>query len=780
MNHNNIPQQITQTKDFNSHLNEAQLQAVESINGATLVIAGAGSGKTRTIVYRLAHLLNSGVSPSNILLLTFTRKASHEMLQRATKLLNETTSNIIYPENDLSASENNNYYYHKENSPHTSLINLQGGTFHSFAFSVLRQYYPSGYATPPNILDSSDSSGIIHDCKDNLKIAKGEKSFPKSQTVLSLFSKARNKELSLDEVIKRELYHLLPYSDDLEQLYQAYKSFKRQHAVMDYDDLLFELERLFTERPDLLTSYQNRFQYIMVDEYQDTNLVQCRLVRLLAGEKGNIMAVGDDAQSIYAFRGANVKNILAFTEHFPQAKIIKLEENYRSTQSILNLCNSVLDHAVESYKKHLFTKRENKQKPQVIRPFSDLTQAKLVASRIVELMGRYEPNEIAVLFRSGYHSYHLELELNKRGVRFRKYGGIRYIEAQHIKDVMSYARLLVNPLDFNAFQRVTSLSKGIGPKTCLKLYNAMQNHDDQEVSKICKKAPTLAADLKIIEKLRISNPSPSYIIDELTEHYKPYLTSNFPDDHPRRLQGLEELGHIAATYTELDLFIADLCLEDPFNSNQQEDTEKITLSTIHSAKGLEWSAVLIIDLAEDRFPSKKSLLKIEDFEEERRLMYVACTRAKDELYLFSPLSLYDRATGGTNQVQPSPFIKELKTELYEEWQENYIGGLTQKSAGVNQTQTYKPERLSQTKWNSEYDIDPTITITPANNPPIPSTVEQNTNTTQAKDPRSLGLCTHRIFGRGKIIEELPPDKYKVNFPGIGVKVILSDYLKIDD
>ena len=386
-----------------STLNPAQLEAVTAPDGPVLVIAGAGSGKTRTIVHRLAWLAEQGVPASDMLLLTFTRKASREMLLRATDLLGY------------------------------SIGGVHGGTFHSFAFSVLRQYRPAWAEGPVTVMDSADSASAIQQCKERLKIGKGDRSFPKTQTIIGLLSKARNKEISIGDVLQRDAQHLLPHADALESIGEAYRGYRRQHGLLDYDDLLFELEDLLkgdpeTGREGLAGRFRERYRYIMVDEYQDTNRVQARLVRLLAGEAGNVMAVGDDAQSIYAFRGADVRNILDFPKLFPGTRVIRLEENYRSTQPVLDVANAVLAPASEGFRKNLFTTRENTpQTPRVrlVRPMSDLTQANVVAARVEELLDRYQAKEIAVLFRAGYQSYHLEVALSKRGVKFRKYGGLR-------------------------------------------------------------------------------------------------------------------------------------------------------------------------------------------------------------------------------------------------------------------------------------------------------------------------------------------------------------------
>ena len=642
-----------------STLNPAQLEAVTAPDGPVLVIAGAGSGKTRTIVHRLAWLAEQGVPASDMLLLTFTRKASREMLLRATDLLGY------------------------------SIGGVHGGTFHSFAFSVLRQYRPAWAEGPVTVMDSADSASAIQQCKERLKIGKGDRSFPKTQTIIGLLSKARNKEISIGDVLQRDAQHLLPHADALESIGEAYRGYRRQHGLLDYDDLLFELEDLLkgdpeTGREGLAGRFRERYRYIMVDEYQDTNRVQARLVRLLAGEAGNVMAVGDDAQSIYAFRGADVRNILDFPKLFPGTRVIRLEENYRSTQPVLDVANAVLAPASEGFRKNLFTTRENTpQTPRVrlVRPMSDLTQANVVAARVEELLDRYQAKEIAVLFRAGYQSYHLEVALSKRGVKFRKYGGLRYAEAVHVKDVVAFVRLAINPLDMPSFERVAGLSKGVGTKTAEKIYHVAAQGDFDALRKACTKYPDLWSDMLLLDKLRQHNLTPAALIEMVIEHYTPRLQAIFPDDWPRRQQGLSELAHIASAYTDLEQFVADLSLETPEDeADEFDEAGRVVLSTIHSSKGLEWDAVILLDLVEDRFPSRHALVRPEDFEEERRLMYVACTRAREDLELFVPATLYSRQNGGNEPATPSPFVRELPFSALEEWQEGYTGRISKRSA----------------------------------------------------------------------------------------------------
>ena len=779
--------------DYKNALNPAQYQAATTLEGPVLVIAGAGSGKTRTIVYRLAHLVESGVPASSILLLTFTRKASQEMLDRARALLAGETGERSHTPSGMSC-----LHAHGPDSLALEVASVQGGTFHSFAFSVLRLFQPEGYARRLTVMDSPDMLSALHHCRDELKIARGDRSFPKNQTLLSYLSKSRNKEMPLDEILSREAHHLLPHAASMEAIAAAYALFKQEKGLLDYDDLLFCLEETLRTRPEALAYCRNRFRYIMVDEYQDTNPVQARLASLLAGSGvavqdastaccvpgfdradcgvaglGNIMVVGDDAQSIYAFRGADVRNILRFPEIYPHCTCIRLEENYRSTQPVLDLANGVLEHAAQGFQKHLFTRNEGGQKPNVIRPLSDRSQGGLVVARIVELMGRYPAREIAVLFRSGFHSYHVEIHLNKLGIRFRKYGGIRYAEASHVKDAMAFLRLVQNPLDFVAFSRIAAMSKGVGPKTCLKAYQAIVAQDTAARGKVLAKYPDLVCDLAVLDKMRSADFSPAALLSQVVEHIKTRMPLLYPDDHPRRVQGLEQLILIATSYSDLDLFIADLSLDDPLH--QEEENNTIVLSTIHSAKGLEWSAVLILDLVEERFPSRHSMLRADDFEEERRLMYVACTRAREHLELFVPSSVYDKASGGSCPALPSPFVRELSPNLYEEWQESYTGSLNRRA------QAPLPQAGAFSRLSINFPATPNPAARPGSIPDLaePETGPSPLPQSPAVRPEQCGFCHHKLFGRGKIVQHLPPDKYRVNFPGIGLKVIMAAYLTLE-
>jgi len=717
--------------DFEKHLNPAQLEAVRHQGGPILVIAGAGSGKTRTIVYRLAHLLEQGVPARGILLLTFTRKAAQEMIGRAERLLGSAAPGIA------------------------------GGTFHGFAFSVLRKFPPPGYDRSPSIMDRSDAEGMIKDIKSELGLGKGDRSFPKSSTVLELLSKSRNKERPLADLLTLESFHLAGYAEDLLRIEETYVKAKRQAGILDYDDLLFKLEELFRTTPEVLRFQQERFRHIMVDEYQDTNLVQARLVRRQAGERMNVMAVGDDAQSIYAFRGAEVRNILDFPDQFPGAKIVKLEQNYRSTQPILNLTNKLLEQAPYQYQKHLFTERENGARPVLVRPLSDLTQARHAADAVQDLLRDYRPAEVAVLFRAGFHSYPVEVELAKRGIRFKKYGGLRYAEAAHIKDVLSFLRLTLNPADLPAWQRALSLVKGVGPKTAADVYKAVLSGNKAELRKYLARNRDLSELFQRLEALQAMERKPLTLLESIMEFYRPILEHTYPDDYPHRLAGIEELMHIASSYEESDLFLSDLSLENP-EPKDAEPGESVVLSTIHSAKGLEWSAVLLIDLVEERFPSRHALAKQEDFEEERRLMYVACTRAKDQLFLYAPATIYRRGLDANEPAMPSPFLRELDPRCYEERRESLAGGLNAHSVAPKTGEGVRQCPPTDHSVAQKYPQE-------AGEPP-------------AKRIMGPGLpfCRHKIFGRGKVIADLGGNKFRVNFPGFGPKVIIGDYLEMED
>lgn len=711
--------------NYEKELNAAQLEAVSSCKQASLVIAGAGSGKTRTIIYRLAWLIEHGAIPESILLLTFTRKAAQEMLGRAASLLPE------------------------------SHFGIAGGTFHSFAYGILRKFPPAWLNGKIfSLMDAADIAQAIRQCKEALKIGKKDSSFPKTQTVAAILSKSRNKEMAIEEVLRRESFHLLPHAGAIEEIGNAYTAFKKNNALFDYDDLLFELENLLVSNSSAAEITRSRLNHILVDEYQDTNLIQARITRHLAGAQGinklsaNVMAVGDEAQSIYAFRGANIRNILDFPKMFPDTHIIRLEENYRSTQPILDMSNNILENAKESFNKKLFSQKKHGVLPKLVHPATDSSQAELAAKRIKELLDSFMPSDIAVLFRSGFHSYPLENVLRRLQIPFRKYGGMRLVEAAHVKDILSFARLAVNPLDLPAFGRIAEMHKGVGPKTIESLHLMLAKKDAAALKKALSKKTDLLNDLVFIDELRIGNYSPCAFLEKVVDWFKPRLELRYPDDWPRRMQGLEEILQISQNYDDLDLLLADMVLESKEEDQSGEPERYVTLSTVHSAKGLEWKAVLLIDMVEDRFPSRHAQAREEDFEEERRLFYVACTRAKDILEIYSPLSVYSRADYASIPAAPSVFLQELDKSGLEIYKENWAGELQKQIALKKQDASLKAVFKNDT---------------------------QKSKTACGK----TGYCRHKLFGRGKIIKYLDEEKVQVHFPGFGIKTILAEYLQID-
>lgn len=711
--------------DYAKALNEEQFRAATSPGGHTLVVAGAGTGKTRTIVYRLAWLVEHDVAPESILLLTFTRKAAHEMLVRSEALLGK------------------------------GLGNLTGGTFHAFAFGCLRSHRPVWLENRPfTLMDSADITQAVKDCKEKLKIGKKDHSFPKTQTIVSLLSKARNKELPITEILRQEGFHLLPYAQAIEDIGREYAAYRRERALMDYDDLLFDLETLLRENEHAAFDIRRRYQHILVDEYQDTNRVQARIVRLLAEPpqagmpEASVMAVGDEAQSIYAFRGANVRNILDFPRLFPPTTIIRLERNYRSTQPVLDIANGILENASESFRKHLFTSEKGGDLPRLVRPLSDISEAELVTRRISDLLATTRPHEIAVLFRAGFHSYALENALRKAGIAFRKFGGLKFVEAAHIKDILAFARLAINPLDLPAFSRIAGMHRGVGPKTTATLHAALIRNNPEELKKVFARFPDLWSDLGFIDNLRKRNEPPAAFFEAALEYYRPRMEALYPDDWPSRLQGLEETLHMAMPYDSLDLFVADVALEAPDNPDDAEAENCVTLSTVHSAKGLEWNSVIILDAVEDRFPSRHAQARPEDFEEERRLFYVACTRARKNLEIYAPGALY--SYNGSTMAAESPFLRELPRSLFKTDMESHHND------GIK---TYR--RID----HASESLDSARTG-----------IFLGTCNSAKKSPCNSDYCRHRIFGRGKVIQNLGDGRVQVNFPGFGLKVILEEYL----
>ncbi|RLB41299.1 MAG: ATP-dependent helicase [Deltaproteobacteria bacterium] len=601
--------------DYEEVLNPAQLEAVMTLEGPVLVIAGAGSGKTRTLVYRVARLVEVGVDPESILLLTFTRKAAQEMLDRAAALAD----------------------------PRCRLVS--GGTFHSLAHRVLRAHAELlGFERNFTILDRSDMEEILQSLAKELKSPNDPTRMPKRGTLANMLSKAANLELSVQELIAKEYPQFIDFTAMAVTLSKTYSEYKKQNQLMDYDDLILNLRMLLAANAELREQLAGRYRFIMVDEYQDTNKIQADIVKWLGNKHRNVMVVGDDSQSIYSFRGANYRNMFEFPEQFPGTRIIKLEENYRSTQPILTFTNALMDRAEQKYTKCLFTRRKGGGLPRLVNTRTEPEQALFVCREInTRLNQGRRPSEIAVLFRAAYHSFELELELARQGLRYIKVGGFKFMESAHIKDLLAHFRVVLNPDDLVSWGRILRLVHGIGQAKSESITKWVKEKGLSPgmigkwpgAGRAEKGLRALAELLSILEAKGIS---PRAAVERALDYYRPILAERY-DDYPKRERELEQLVIMAGRYKGLRSFIDDLVLEPPTSAadmDPEQRGEAITLSTVHSAKGLEWSVVFLIWVMEGRFPSSQAYSDPQALEEERRLMYVAATRAKDELILCYP------------------------------------------------------------------------------------------------------------------------------------------------
>jgi len=626
--------------DYKKDLNAAQFRAVQSTQGQYLVIAGAGSGKTRTLVYRVAYLVEKGIKPDEILLLTFTRKAAEEMLRRASILLDDRCQKV------------------------------SGGTFHSFANGVLRKYAKLlGMANNFTIIDRADSEDAVNLIRAQLGLNKTDRRFPRKRAVTEVISMSVNKSEPIEDVLYDEYPQFIEWADEINKISGEYKKYKYSKSLLDYDDLLVYLKDLLVKHDAVRLMLADKYKYIMVDEYQDTNKLQAYIVCLLACEHKNIMVVGDDSQSIYSFRGANFKNIMDFPKMFKDAEIITLEENYRSTQPILNMTNEVIRFAKEKFEKNLYTKKQGGRFPVFVDAGDEHDQSKYIADKVLEL--REEGiglGDMAVLFRSGWHSNDLEVELANRNIPFVKYGGQKFIAAAHIKDIISYLRIVHNPFDQISWYRALLLLKGVGPKTAERVIKeAMTNETGFSIdTRLVDKIAGLRTLLGLLREIDAQRHKPADIIHVFLKYYQPLLKEKY-DDFNKRLNDLDSLERIASRYKSLEQFLSDMALEPPERSIveagiKDRDDSTLTLSTIHSAKGLEWHTVFLIYLAEGHLPSYLSLEDKDAIEEERRLFYVAVTRAKENLFLLkphidrSPRSYLDG--GGSVFTSVSRFLEE--------------------------------------------------------------------------------------------------------------------------
>jgi DNA helicase-2/ATP-dependent DNA helicase PcrA len=634
---------LTGSINYALELNPAQFKAVTSGDGPTLVVAGAGSGKTRTLVYRVAWLVEQGVAPESILLLTFTRRAASEMIARAASMLDRRCQQV------------------------------EGGTFHWLANKVLHRYSKRLSFDPEfTILDRGDSEDVVNYLVGRLGLREQYRSFPRKHTIVDIFSKTVNRAETLEEVLRREYGQFLQYQRELGELRDHYGAYKLQNQVMDFDDLLVHFRHLLWENEDVRQDLSSRYRYVLVDEYQDTNRLQADIVQALAAVHGNVMVVGDDSQAIYAFRGAHFRNILDFPKIFPQSRIFKLEENYRSTQPILEVANSVIRSAREKYTKCLHSQRSGGARPLLVRPLDEDAQSKFICEEIQKQQDQgFRLRDMAVLFRASYQSFDLEVALSGIGIPFVKYGGFRFVESAHIKDVLAHLRAWKNGLDRISWNRLLLLVSQVGSKRSQEIISHLTKGEPgwSRLATYAEKLPArhaLHGLVQLFEQLSQPGITVSQQVRAVRSYYEPILVARY-DDYPKRLQELDYLQDWTVKYNRLDDFLADVALEPPNTSipetHPQYVGDHLVLSTIHSAKGLEWRAVFVISAVDGRLPSSHAYGNDEMFEEERRLLYVAVTRTRDHLYLCCPQRVYDR-TAGFRAAQLSTFLRQLPGEVF--------------------------------------------------------------------------------------------------------------------
>ncbi|WP_061205792.1 ATP-dependent helicase [Leptospira santarosai] len=626
---------------WKKELNAAQLEAVLVREGPVLVLAGAGTGKTKTIVSRLAQLVSSGVPASSILLLTFTRKAAREMILRASFV------------GDKRCAE------------------VQGGTFHSFCSGVLRRFAPVlGISSGFTILDDSDTLDVFQFLRNEKDFGKTKSRFPSNETLISIYGEIRNTGKSLRSVLEKDYPLFLQKTKDISQIFTDYKSYKAERSLLDYDDLLYFTRDLLADHSEVRNALSEKYRFIMVDEFQDTNKVQAHIVCLLASEHSNLMVVGDDAQCIYTFRGASVRGILDFPKIFPNTKTIFLEKNYRSTASILNLANVVLRNFSEKYDKQLFTDNENGPIPNVLQFEDELEEAEGIAKILLQKKEEGIPfKKMSVLFRAGWNSNQLELVLAKRNIPFVKFGGRKFIETAHIKDLLSFLKLLVNPLDSVSWVRILKLIPGIGNSKANDILDKIRKSSGSFEVLSGENGTAIDAYLSPLYRLYLKhkemNSKVKKIASDFIDYYRVLLEKNY-DDSKRRSEDLDSVLGFSLKYTSLGDFLSDLTLEhaslslDKIKPDHTE-TDLLHLSTVHSAKGLEFDLVFILNATEGVFPSSKNL----DVEEERRLFYVAITRARKELYFTKPSLAQSRS--GPYYTNLSRFLSEIQSpeKVYE-------------------------------------------------------------------------------------------------------------------
>ena len=649
--------------DYKKELNPEQFGAVTSPPGKALVIAGAGSGKTRTLTYRVSWLLDQGQDAKNILLLTFTNKAAREMVERVRHLVPGDVSD------------------------------LWAGTFHSICNRILRRHAEEiGFSKSFSILDRDDQKSLMSAVVAASNIDTKQRRFPKSDVLISMFSLIANTGIELTEILRNRYPYFEDWAEELAAIHNAYQKKKHDTNSLDFDDMLSLTVELFKGHPSILGIYQKRFANILVDEYQDTNSIQSQLIDLLSGSTNSLMAVGDDSQSIYSWRGAEVDHILNFQKRYPDSVIHTIETNYRSVPEILNLSNAAISANTMRFEKNLRSSRsEVGAKPALVALEDPSTQAAFVAQRMLELREEegIELQEMAVLYRAHFQSLEIQMELTRRGIPFSITSGLRFFEQAHIKDIAAFLRFVTNRKDEVSFKRIIQLLPACGPGTAEKLWKKWLSHPAWGNEEPPAQWSTIFLPYPVPKKAAKAWEQYCYTMDELTPGgkfaspgemifsilegvYDGYLKDTFENYEARRAD-IEQLIQYSGTFEDILEFLAQLSLMsttdgEPTGEKAEKDDDKVTLSSIHQAKGLEWKVVFLIWLVDGQFPNGR-ILEADDqasFEEERRLFYVALTRAKDDLYLTYPM-LNPKSYTGDILCKPSRFLEDFPKEMVETW-----------------------------------------------------------------------------------------------------------------
>ncbi len=620
--------------------------------GPILVVAGAGTGKTRTLAYRVAYLVHRGIAPERILLLTFTRRAAQEMIERARAVARWQGGNRIW-----------------------------GGTFHSVASRLLRRHGRAvGISTDFTVMDQPDAQDLLHMVRADLQVASGDRRFPRKTTLLAVYSRVVNSGKPLKEILDREYPWCAGYEEEMRRIFDGYVSRKKQHNLLDYDDLLLFWAFLM-EDPEIGPRIEDRFDHVLVDEYQDTNAIQARILRGLRRRNRNLMVVGDDAQSIYSFRNAEVRNMLDFPDQFPGTRIIRLEQNYRSVTPILEATNRLIAQARDQYAKNLWSVRESSRRPRLVHCLDESEQTEWV---ITTMLRHYEEgiplHRQAVLFRIGYLSDDLEAALTARRIPYEKWGGLRFLETAHIKDLIAFLRVVENPRDRVAWHRVLEMLPGIGPVAAKKIYGRLADGGFRLEALRGYSPPKGATEAfgKLVDCLVEVAGTPEKLplaaqIERVRHFYDPFFRERY-ENPDLRVNDLEQLQYIAGRYRSRRRFLTELTLDPPRSTSDLagppvRDEDYTTLSTIHSAKGCEWDVVYVIHASDGIIPSDMTTDRPEAIEEERRLLYVAMTRARDHLYVTFPLRYHfrrQRKDDGHGYAQLSRFFSPEVRACFEE------------------------------------------------------------------------------------------------------------------